>query len=125
MGIRVKQKGNFKNTERFLRKASSFDPMPILQRYGEIGVEELRRVTPVDSGLTAASWYYEIEKNKGTYTIHWSNSNVVDGVNIAILIEYGHSTKSGTYVPPNQFIAPAIDEVFRRLAIQVGEEVSK
>lgn len=125
MGIRIRQKGNFKNTERFLRNASSFDPIYILQRYGEIGVEELRRVTPKDSGLTADSWYYEIEKDKGKYTIRWLNSNVVDGVNVAILIEYGHTTKSGTYVPPNQFIAPAINEVFRRLAIQIGEEVSK
>lgn len=125
MGIRIKHKGNFDKTMSFLKKASKFDPMPILERYGEIGVEELRNATPVDSGLTAASWYYEIEKTKDTYTIHWANRNVVDGVNIAILLQYGHATKSGTYVQPNDFITPAIKEVFDRLAIQVWKEVTE
>lgn len=124
MGIRVKQKGNFKNTERFLKFAKSFDPTPILHRYGEIGVEELRNATPVDSGLTAASWYYEIENNKGNYTIRWMNSNMSDGMSVVILIQYGHGTKAGTYVPPNDFVTPAIREVFDRLAIQVWREVT-
>lgn len=125
MGVRVKHKGNFDKTTRFLNKASKFDPMPILERYGEIGVEELRNATPVDSGLTASSWYYEIEKTKDSYILHWANGNMVDGVNVAILLQYGHATKAGTYVPPNDFITPAIKEVFDRLAIQVWKEVTE
>lgn len=125
MGIRIKHKGNFKKTERFLNFASKFDPMPILERYGEIGVEELRNATPVDSGLTASSWYYEIENDKGNYTIHWGNSNMSDGLSVAILIQNGHATRSGSYVPPNDFITPAIREVFDRLSIQVWKEVTQ
>lgn len=125
MGIRIKHKGSFKKTERFLNFASKFDPMPILERYGEIGVEELRNATPVDSGLTASSWYYEIENDKGNYTIHWNNNNMSDGLSVAILIQNGHATRSGGYVPPNDFITPAIREVFDRLSIQVWKEVTQ
>lgn len=124
MGMRIKTKGNFNKLEKYLKKAKEFDPMPILERYGEIGVEELRNATPVRTGLTAASWYYQIVKEKDTYTIQWLNSNVSNGVSVAVIIQLGHTTRTGTYVPPNDFITPAIEKVFERLSIQVWQEVS-
>lgn len=125
MGIRVRTKGNFKNTELYLKKASKFDPMPVLGRYGEIGVAELRKTTPVDTGRTAASWYYEIEKTKKGYILHWCNSNVVEGLNIALLIQYGHGTQAGTYVQGYDYLNPALQEIFDNISLQLWREVSK
>lgn len=124
MPIRIKQKGNFKNTELFLKNAKNFDPMPVLQRYGEIGVTELAMNTPVDTGLTAASWYYEIEKTKDGYILTWNNSNIVNGLNIAILIQYGHGTNGGTYVQGRDYINPALRDIFDTLSVQLWREVS-
>lgn len=124
MGIRVKQKGNFRKTTLFLKKASTFNPMPILQRYGEIGVEELRKATPVRTGRTAASWYYDIEVTRDGYTITWNNSNVQNGQNIVLLLVMGHATKRGAWVPPNDFVTPAIQTTFDRIAMDVWREVT-
>lgn len=125
MPIRIKSKGNWKNTEYFLKHARGFDPMPVLQRYGELGVRLLGENTPVDTGLTAASWYYEIEKTKDGYTIQWNNSNVVNHVNIALIIQYGHATQAGTFVEGRDYINPALQNLFDQLAVQVWKEVSK
>ena len=124
MGVRIKQKGDWKKTELLLQNVKKFDPIPILKRYGEIGVAELMSYTPIDTGLTAASWYYEIEKTKDGYILSWNNSNVVDGVNIALLIQYGHGTKGGTYVQGRDYINPALQDIFDTLATQLWREVS-
>lgn len=125
MPIRIKQKGDWKKTELVLKNTKDFDPMPVLKRYGEIGVMELSVATPIDTGLTAASWYYEIDKTKDGYILSWNNSNVVDGVNIAVLIQYGHGTGGGTYVQGRDYINPALREVFDDISIQLWREVSK
>lgn len=125
MSIRIKSKGDWKKTKTFLQHAEDFDPIPILKRYGEIGVDALSSATPVDTGLTAASWYYEIEKTNDGYSINWNNSNIVDGVNIAVIIQYGHGTQSGTYVQGRDYINPALSEVFDKLAVQLWKEVSE
>lgn len=124
MGIKITQKGLFKNMEIFLERSKKFDPIPILQRYGEIGVDMLKAYTPMDTGLTAASWYYEVEKSKNGYIIRWNNSNVVNGLNIAILIQYGHGTHAGTYVQGRDYINPALENVFNELSVQLWREVS-
>ena len=125
MPIRIKQKGNFDKMEKFLKHSEDFDPIPVFNRYGEIGVTALSSATPVDTGLTAASWYYEIEETKDGYKLSWNNSNVVNGLNIALLIQYGHGTQSGTYVQGNDYINPALRDVFDTIATQVWREVSK
>lgn len=125
MGIRIRTKGSFKKTEIFLERAKKFDPIPVLKRYGEIGVDSLSSMTPVDTGLTASSWYYEIEETKDGYILRWNNSNVVDGVNIAILIQYGHGTTSGTYVQGVNYINPALEDIFNEISVQLWREVSK
>lgn len=125
MGVRIKHKGNWKKTETFLQNSKKFDPIPILQKYGEIGVDKLSKATPVDTGLTAASWYYEIVKERGGYTIHWCNRNVVDGVNIAILIQYGHGTRHGTYVFGRDYLNPTMQDIFDTISVQLWREVSK
>lgn len=125
MGIKIRTKGSFKNTEIFLKRAKNFDPTPILRRYGEIGVDMLSSATPIDTGLTATSWYYEIEKNRNGYILRWNNSNVVNGLNVAILIQYGHGTAAGTYVQGRDYINPALQDIFDEISVQLWREVSK
>lgn len=125
MPIRFKTKGSWKKTESYLQRVKKFDPLPVLERYGEIGVNELKNATPIDTGLTAASWYYKIEKTKDGYILTWNNSNVVRGLSIAILIQYGHGTQSGTYVQGVDYINPALKTIFDTLAVQLWKEVSE
>lgn len=125
MPIRVKMKGGFENMETFLQHAKNFDPMPVLERYGELGVRTLASYTPIRTGLTAASWYYEIEKTRDGYILEWNNSNTSNGTNVAILIQYGHGTKSGAYVQGRDFINPAMRDIFDQIALQLWREVSE
>lgn len=123
--IRFKQKGDFKNLESFLNKASKFDMRSILDRYGREGVEALRSNTPIDSGLTASSWDYYIETNKRTSKIVWTNTHNVSGVNIAIILQYGHATKNGGYVQGQDYINPAIRPIMDKIAEDVWREVCR
>ena len=96
-----------------------------LDKYGKEGVQALAAATPVDTGLTAASWYYEIEQTDKTTSIVWKNSNVVDGTPIAIILQYGHATRNGGYVQGTEYINDALRPIFERIADSVWKEVTK
>lgn len=121
--IKVTHKGDFRHTERLFDRALSRKYIGLLQHYAELGVEALRNATPVDSGETAAAWGYEIESGDGRTTINFTNSNENNGVNIAILLIYGHGTANGTYVQGVDFVTPALVPVFKQLADQIWMEV--
>ena len=122
--IRITHRGSFRNTERFLKAMSVKDFMAILNRYGERGVRELAAATPVRSGKTAESWGYEIEGSRSSgYRIFWTNSNENQGVNIALLIQYGHGTGWGGYVQGTDYINPALRPVIDQLAEDLWNEV--
>lgn len=123
--ISFSQKGEFTKTIDFLGKAKDTLSSQSLRKYGEMGVEALRKATPKDSGRTASSWYYEIEKTKGSVTITWSNSNVNDGVNVAVIIQYGHGTGTGGYVRGVDYINPALKPVFDKIVEDVWKEVER
>ena len=114
--VTFKHRGDFKKTKRFLKNASERDFLKDLHMYGKMGVEALSQATPVDSGLTANSWSYVIDRNKGNTTISWLNTNINDGVNIAIILQYGHGTGTGGYVQGQDYINPAIRPVFDKIA---------
>lgn len=124
MGISIRQKGNFQKTKRYLSKIREIDTS-FLDYYGKEGVNALASATPVNTGKTASSWYYEIEKTRGKVTIRWKNSNVNDGVNIAIILQYGHGTGNGGYVEGRDYINPAIRPIFDKIADRIEKEVSK
>lgn len=109
-------RGDFKNTERFLNKVSKLDIMPILRNLAQAGVRALASATPVESGLTAASWGYEIRVLKGSSSITWTNSNTRNGVNVAIVLQMGHGTGTGGWVSGRNYINPAIAPIFDRIA---------
>lgn len=121
--ISFTQSGSFKNTERFLKRVVKDDNWSILNRFGEAGVVALSNATPVDSGLTADSWYYKVTQNRRGYSITWYNHNVNDGRPIAILLQYGHGTGTGGYVQGRDYINPAIRPVFDKIADEVWKAV--
>lgn len=123
--IVIKQSGSFKNTERFLTRASRIRVRDILEKYGREGVAALSMATPVDSGLTASSWDYEVRITKSTYTLTWTNSNVVNGVPIAIVLQYGHATKNGGFVQGRDYINPAIRPIFDKISNELWKEVTQ
>lgn len=111
-GITVSVSGDFKNLERFLKNAGRRNYRRLLEEYGRKGVDALSLATPVDSGITASSWSYDISETSNGFEINWNNSNVNDGVNIAIILQYGHGTGTGGYVQGRDYINPALQSVF-------------
>lgn len=121
----ITNKGNFKNAFKFLKKAITFrrNYREILERYGEEGVKALSAATPTDSGVTAESWYYEIEEGPIGMKISWNNSHVNKGVNIAVILQYGHGTGTGGYVVGRDYINPALRPVFDGIASEAWKEL--
>jgi hypothetical protein len=123
--ITITEKGNFNNTERYLRRLKSDQLSAVLNRYGSLGVNALSNATPRETGETAASWYYTIVSRKGYYSIRWHNHHVEDGVPIAVILQYGHGTGTGGYVQGRDYIMPAIRPIFDQIAAEAWREVTK
>lgn len=122
--ISFKQKGDFSKTQKFLNTILGRGYLNMLSKYGQMGVDALRSATPMDTGKTANSWYYEIEQSKGKTTIAWSNSNVNQNVNIAVILQFGHGTGTGGYVAGRDYINPAMRPIFDSIAEQAWKEVT-
>lgn len=123
--IRIRQKGDFSNLTRFLERAKEAVHLGDLDKYGREGVAALASATPVDTGLTANSWHYEIEQKKGSVSISFYNTNIQNGVPIAIILQYGHATRNGGWVQGRDYINPAIQPVFDKIANSAWKEVTK
>ena len=103
---------------------SKFNADKILHAYGRLGVEELQKATPKDTGKTANSWDYEIDKKDGKTSLIWTNSNINDGVLIAIILQYGHGTRNGGYVQGIDYINPALRTTFDRMSKELWKAVT-
>lgn len=123
--ISFRQKGDFSKLTRFLEKMKEGIRLGELDKYGREGVAALSSATPVESGLTASSWYYEITNKKSQARITFYNSNVQNGVPIAIIIQYGHGTGTGGWVEGRDYINPAVRPVFDKIADAAWKEVTK
>ena len=123
--IRFRQKGDFSKLTRFLEKAKEAVHLGDLDKFGREGVAALASATPVDSGGTATSWYYEITNKNDTVTISFHNSNIQNGVPIAIILQYGHGTGTGGWVQGRDYINPAIQPIFDRIADYAWKEVTR
>lgn len=108
-----------------MKRANRLNLDVILNQYGQEGVEALRAATPKDTGTTANSWSYAVHKGTGSITITWSNSNIVDGVPIAVILQYGHGTRNGGYVQGTDYINPAMKPIFDKIAQRAWEEVKR
>lgn len=120
----IRVHGDLKRTYKFLNQIAAPVYMHILERYGQRGVEALAAATPKKTGKTAASWSYRVERTGSGATIYFENSNVVNYVNIALILQYGHGTGNGGYVEGVDYINPALQPVFEKMARELWEEVS-
>lgn len=123
--ISFEQKGDFKKLTKFLEKAKTGIKPENLNKYGEAGVSALANATPADTGLTANSWRYEIQCSNGKIAISFFNTNIQNGVPIAVIIQYGHATKNGGWVQGIDYINPALQPIFDKIADEVWREVVK
>ncbi len=123
--ITFRQSGDFSKTIKFLERAKQIVHIGDLDRYGRAGVAALKSATPVDTGLTADSWYYEIKNKNGSVEISFNNSNIQNGVPIAIILQYGHATRNGGWVQGRDYINPAIQPIFDKIADEAWKEVTR
>ena len=123
--ITFSHKGDFSKTKRYLTRAKEASRLKILDKYGREGVAALASATPVDTGLTANSWYYEIENKRDSITIAFHNSNIQNGVPIAIILQYGHGTRNGGWVQGRDYINPAIQPIFDDIVNSAWREVTR
>lgn len=122
--ITFKHEGNFNKTDKFLRRVSLSNYLSIFDKYGKEGVSVLSEATPKDSGETANSWDYKVRRSQKGVSITWTNSNVADGVPIAIILQYGHGTRNGGYVQGRDYINPVLRPVFDRITNDIWREVT-
>ena len=123
--IKVTAKGSFGKSEQFLKRMKNRQQFAGLEKYGPIGVKALAAATPVDSSETANSWYYEIIRRPGYFSIQWLNSNMEEGVSVAAIIQYGHATGNGGYVQGLDYINPAMQPIFQQIAADMWKEVTR
>lgn len=123
--ITFKHKGNFNKTEKFLSSAQRINIRRVLEKYAIEGVSALSTSTPRDTGTTASSWDYIITiKRHGQYSVSWTNSNIKNGVSIAMIIQYGHGTRDGSFIQGVDYINPAMKPVFDKIAENVWKEIT-
>lgn len=123
--IHFVQKGDLSKTTKFLEGLRKNNTIKNLEEFGKRGVEALKSVTPMDTGLTANSWYYEIVEEKNSTQINFCNSNIQNGVPIAIILQYGHGTRNGGWVEGRDYINPAIQPIFDDIVNNAWKEVTK
>ena len=123
--ISFKQKGDFSKLTRYFERVKEAAKIGVLDKYGKAGVAALASATPVESGKTAASWDYEIKRQNGSVSIEFTNSNINKGVNIAIILQYGHGTGTGGWVQGRDYINPAIQPIFDKIVEDAWREVTK
>lgn len=123
--ITFRQKGDFSKLTNYLERLKEAANIGVLDKYGKAGVAALASATPTDTGETASSWYYEIERQNGSASIIFKNSHVNKGVNVAIILQYGHGTGTGGWVEGRDYINPAIQPIFDKIAEDAWREVTK
>lgn len=119
MGVYFTQKGDFKKTDEYFESLLHRDYLSILDKYGQMGVEALRAATPVDTGLAKSSWGYTIEQDAEQTRLIWTNDDIEGGCNVVILVDRGHATRSGSWVPGQHFIDQAISPIIAQIAREV------
>ena len=120
--FKTRQEG--RDSEKWLNDVKKLQIESILSKYGELGVRALASATPIESGATAAAWGYEIEGDGSGWSIHWTNDNFNEGVNLAVILQYGHGTGTGGYVAGRDYINPVLAPIFDQIANDAWKEVT-
>jgi len=123
--LTFRQSGDFGKTTRFLVNAANRDVRSVLRSYGSRGLRALESATPVDTGLTASSWEFSCFQSKNSFGITWRNTNRAPGsAPVAILLQYGHVSRDGSFVRGVDYINPALRPIFESLANELWREVT-
>lgn len=122
--IKIKHRGSFQKTERFLRRAKDFDIIAMLDRYARLGVIALAEATPINTGLAASSWGYKIDREDYGYKITWTNDDIEGGLPVILLIQYGHAVPHGAYVEGMDIINPSIRPIFDQISQNAWKELN-
>ena len=123
--ISFRQKGDFSKLNHYFERVKEAAKIGVLDKYGQAGVSALSSATPVESGKTASSWYYEIKRQNGSVALEFYNSNVNNGVPIAVILQFGHGTGTGGWVRGRDYINPAIQPIFDKIVNEAWREVTK
>ena len=123
--ISFRQKGDFSKLDHYFERVKEAAKIGVLDKYGQAGVSALSSATPVESGKTASSWYYEIKRQNGSVALEFYNSNVNNGVPIAVILQFGHGTGTGGWVQGRDYINPAIQPIFDKIANEAWREVTR
>lgn len=121
--LRMDVSGDYDDTMSWLKKLKFNHLINKLNKYGEMGVDALRDATPKRSGVTSESWSYEIVVKQEKVAIYWTNSNIVKGVCIAVILQYGHGTRNGGYVQGVDYINPAMKPIFEEIENKIWKEL--
>ena len=114
--IKTKQKGSFKKTKSFLTNLSNIFDNTLSEKYGKRGIELLAEFTPKDTGKTAESWVYEVDNTRNGFVLHFYNTNIQNGTPVAIILNDGHLSKEGQWIPGSNYIEDAINELYNEIA---------
>ena len=123
--ISFRQKGDFSKLTKYFERVKDAAKIGVLDKYGRAGAAALASATPIESGKTASSWYYEIKRQNGSVSLEFNNSNINQGVPIAVILQYGHGTGTGGWVQGRDYINPAIRPIFDKIAEDAWKEVTK
>lgn len=124
MTITFTVSGDYKTTEEYLQRVAKLDILSILESYGAVGVAALSSATPVDTGLAAGSWGFDVSAKNGAYAIYWTNTDIEHDFPVSIMLQYGYGTGTGGYVQGRDYINPAIRPIFDEIADRVWRAVT-
>ena len=124
MPIKIKVKGTYDKTYKYFHTALTITSIQKLKSIAEKALEKLKDATPKDSNLTANSWGYEIIQNgnKGI-SLYFTNSNVKNGVNIAIILDAGHATVDGRWIEGKKYLDKVTKEIYDDIMQETWEEL--
>ena len=122
--ITARQKTEFRRLRSQL--SGNFDGRckTVLTKTGAQALEKLKEATPVRTGRTRDSWSYAVIKTERGYRLVFSNSNMnAEGLPVVVLLEYGHGTKNGGYIPARYFIKKTLNPIYAELRSRLKKEV--
>jgi len=122
--ITLKQKGDFSKLDKYFKKSVKISKTENVTLFADKCLEKLKEATPKESGLTSESWKYVIVRRKNSTSVQFYNTNNQNGANVALLLEYGHATRSGTWIQGQNYIDPVVKETYLNILNKTWKEMT-
>lgn len=121
MLVTVKSKGNFNKTKKFFAKALKLYDSRELIKIADSTVIKLKNASPYES--IAKSWSYTLKNSKDKVVLTFENSEIQNGINLAILTNDGYATKDGKWISGKHYIEEPIQEAYKKIIKETWEEL--